>query len=110
MAAPSETTATKNTRNELSGETEAGGKATIPLVAEGEGKVKVGVTRSWGTETSKTFRQGGLPPVIKEIGGSDFVVFIDDFHYIRPELRDEVGKQLKVAAENGVRIVTASVG
>jgi hypothetical protein len=47
--------------------------------------------------------------VIREIGGSDFVVFIDDFHYIRPELRDEIGKQLKVAAEKGVKIFTASV-
>lgn len=109
MGAPSETTATKSSSNELSGETEAGGKAKIPLVLEGEGKVKAGGSRTWGTEVSRTFRQGGLPQVIKEIGGSEFVVFIDDFHYIKPELRDEVGKQLKVAAENGVKIVTASV-
>jgi hypothetical protein len=109
MGAPSETTSTSSKSNELSGESEAGGKLKVPFVAEGEAKTKVGGSRSWGSETSKTFRQGGLTQVIKEIAGSEFVVFIDDFHYIHPDLREEVGRQLKVAAENGVKIFTASV-
>jgi hypothetical protein len=44
-----------------------------------------------------------------EIGGSDFVVFVDDFHYIEATVREEIGRQIKAAAERGVRICTASV-
>ncbi|MPR62100.1 hypothetical protein D7027_09800 [Ochrobactrum intermedium] len=50
-----------------------------------------------------------LTQVIKEVANSDFVIFIDDFHYIKPELRTEVGRQVKAAADNGVKILTASV-
>jgi hypothetical protein len=36
-------------------------------------------------------------------------VFVDDFHYIRKEVQEAIGKQIKEAAESGVRICTASV-
>ncbi|HXW40921.1 MAG TPA: hypothetical protein VEK75_06945, partial [Xanthobacteraceae bacterium] len=45
----------------------------------------------------------------REIGGSNFVLFVDDFHYIPKEVQTEIGKQIKAAAEAGVRICTASV-
>ncbi|MDO3442483.1 hypothetical protein [Agrobacterium sp. V1] len=50
-----------------------------------------------------------MTDVIKEIGGSDFVVFIDDFHYISNEYQDEIGRNIKAAIENGVKFCTASV-
>lgn len=61
------------------------------------------------TETTQTTKKGGLPQVIEEISDSDFVVLVDDFHYIPKEAQVEVGKQIKAAAESGVRIITASV-
>jgi hypothetical protein len=109
MDAPTETVSTDNSSNELSGETEVGGKIKVPLVAEGEGKLNLSGSRSWGAEASKTYQRKGLNQVIKEIAKSEFVVFIDDFHYIKADLRDEIGKQIKVAAESGVKIFTASV-
>jgi len=30
--------------------------------------------------------------IVKEIGGSDFVVFVDDFDYIEPGVREEIGR------------------
>jgi hypothetical protein len=50
-----------------------------------------------------------LQQVVKEIGGSNFVLFIDDFHYIPKDVQSEIGKQIKAAAEAGVRLCTASV-
>lgn len=73
------------------------------------GNSRQGGSRTWDTETSSTLRQGGLPQGIKEIVGSEFGVFIDDFHLIKPDLRAEIGTQPKVAAENGVKIVAAPI-
>jgi hypothetical protein len=101
-----ETTGSK-LKAEVSGQ--VGGKAGIPLLAEG--KVEGG--GSIGGETIREMREKvvvtGLREVIKEIGGSSFTVFVDDFHYIPKEVQKEIGKQIKEAAENGVRICTASV-
>ena len=87
----------------------AGGKTGIPFVAEGkaEGAGTVGSTTTH--ESTKTYVTGGLPQVIKEIAGSNFVVFVDDFHYIPNSAQLEIGRQIKEAAESGVRICTASV-
>ena len=51
----------------------------------------------------------GLTQVAREISGSAFVVFVDDFHYMSRELQVEVAKQLKAATELGIKICTASV-
>jgi hypothetical protein len=109
MGTPTETVVSTGASTEISGSVEAGGKVKLPLLAEGGGTATTGGSQSWDKGTSKTYRAGGVTQVIKEIAGSEFVVFIDDFHYIRQEFRDEIGKQIKVAAENGVKIFTASV-
>jgi hypothetical protein len=36
-------------------------------------------------------------------------VFVDDFHYIERTVQEEIGRQIKAAAEKGIRICTASV-
>lgn len=87
----------------------AGGKVGIPLIAEGNASGDFKVERKTVSGVTKTFAKRGLPAVINEIGGSDFVVFIDDFHYIPPEHQEEIGKNIKAAIENGVKICTASV-
>jgi hypothetical protein len=87
----------------------AGAKAGIPFVAEakGEGKASVGYDRI--SSMTNTFAPVGLDEIVREIGNSDYVVFVDDFHYIDKQVREEIGKQIKAAAEKGVRICTASV-
>lgn len=109
MGGPTETTITESVGTELGGTVGGGGKVKIPLIAEGEMSGSASAGQNWGKATSVTTKHDSLTQVIKEISGSDFVVFIDDFHYIRSEFRDEIGRQLKAAAENGVKIVTASV-
>ncbi|ESZ55605.1 hypothetical protein NL532_15835 [Mesorhizobium sp. C120A] len=109
MGAASETTVSDSTSNEISSSVSAGGKLKVPFVAEGGGQADFGGSRGWGSDNSKTYARNGLQQVIKEIAGSSFAVFIDDFHYINPAFRDEIGRQIKAAAESGVHIVTASV-
>lgn len=109
MGAPSETSISTGRSNGLSVSANAGGKIKVPFVAEGGAQAEMGGTLGWVEDTSKTYARGGLSQVIKELTGSEFAVFIDDFHYIKEEFREEIGRQIKAAAENGVHIVTASV-
>lgn len=90
----------------LSGEVKGGISA---LIAKGEAAGKVETALSGTSATSSTRRTGGLLGVVKEIGGSEFLLFIDDFHYIPNAVQGEVGRQIKAAAEQGVRICAASV-
>jgi hypothetical protein len=89
-------------------EGKAGGSVGIPLVVKGNAELGAKIGGEASTETTKTFGPGGLQQVVREIGGSGFTVFVDDFHYIPKEVQKEIGQQIKEAAEGGVRIVTAS--
>jgi hypothetical protein len=62
-----------------------------------------------GTGSSSSVQIDPLSQVIKEIANSEFIVFIDDFHYIPVHLREEVGRQIKIASDAGVKILAASV-
>jgi hypothetical protein len=107
-----------DTPSEVAERTATGFKASAGAKTEGSasiifargtvgGSVDGAVERR--TETTRTTKRGGLPQVIDEIAKSDFVVLVDDFHYIPKDVQVEVGKQIKAAAEMGVRIITASV-
>lgn len=109
MGVPNETTTARTLGAEITASAEGGGKLKVPLVAEGEAKASTGITGNWSRERGETRQRGGLEQVVAEIAGSEFAVFVDDFHYIRPDVREEVGRQIKAAAENGVKIFTASV-
>jgi hypothetical protein len=84
-------------------------KVGIPLVAKGGGAVEVGVEGSWSAGSSRQIAFDGLSSVAKEIAGTDFIVFIDDFHYINREVQAEVAKEVKAGAESGIRFCIASV-
>jgi len=86
-----------------------GGKAGIPFVAEGKADVTGTVTAETAKSTTETIAIDNLQRVVKDIANSEFSVFIDDFHYIERSVRETIGKQIKEAAERGVRIITASV-
>ncbi|AVX03438.1 hypothetical protein MXMO3_00906 [Maritalea myrionectae] len=109
METPTSVTTTKASTTTVYGSTKAGGEVGIPLVAKGKGEAVAGASKNWNTGSSETIEDGGLPRVIKEIAHSDFVIFLDDFHYIDETHREEIGRQIKVASDNGVKIITASV-
>ncbi len=109
MGGPIERTETEGSK--IAGElaATAGGKAGIPYVAEGKADIKGGVFADSSSSTTKKYSTTALDDIVREIGGSDYVVFVDDFHYIDRNVQEEIGKQIKAAAEKGIRICTASV-
>lgn len=109
MGGPIELTETSASKKSGTLSATAGGKAGIPLIAQGTASATGSGTIEASSQTAIKVAMNDLDTVVKEIGGSDFVVFVDDFHYIEPAAREEIGKQIKAAAERGVRICTASV-
>jgi hypothetical protein len=109
MSVPTERTVTTGSKlkAELGGK--AGGKAGIPLVVQGKAEAMGSVGGETSREVQEVFEVDGLAQVVREISDSSFTVFVDDFHYIPEDLQKEIGKQIKEAAECGVRICTASV-
>lgn len=106
---PTTTSVSNASGTTIGGSVGGSGSVGVPLIAQGEvaGELSAGQTNQ--STTTKTLNHSGLPSVIREISNSEFVIFIDDFHYIDPAIQEEVGRQIKVAAENGVKIITASI-
>jgi hypothetical protein len=102
---------TETTGKKLTGGASAtvGGKIGVPLVAQGKVDAHGHASGESSSSTAKKVAVSNIDQIVKEIGGSEFVVFVDDFHYIDESVREEIGKQIKAAAELGVRICTASV-
>lgn len=88
-----------------------GGQGSIRLVGVGGISGKAEATTGAGVTGSKasTYGRSGMRQVQHEIGSSEYVVFVDDFHYMARELQVEMAKQLKAATEMGIKICTASV-
>lgn len=77
--------------------------AQVKIAGGGEGE------KSGGTTETKTTQRRGMTQVVAEIANSDFVILIDDFHYMHRDVQVEVAKSLKEAVRQNLKIVTAAV-
>ena len=109
MDAPSQVAATGTTTLSATASGTIKGSAGIPLLASAAAEGTVGGSAARATGSTETRGRGGLAQVVREIGKSDFVLLIDDFHYMPAAVQSEVAKQIKEAARQGVKICTASV-
>jgi hypothetical protein len=66
-------------------------------------------TESTTDETVETYTRRGLDDVIDINNQEEFVLLIDDFHYMSGEVQDEVGEAIKQAGEAGLRICVALI-
>lgn len=108
MEAPS--SVAKGTSHDFGLKAEGKAKAsTTVLIAKGEAEVGAGADYKYSRKTEEFRDRAGIDQVIRELSGGDFVLFIDDYHYMSRETQHAVSRQLKEAAEAGVRICTASV-
>ena len=109
MDIPSSTSTTTTTERSRDLSATVEGELSIPLVGKGslEGGIRGGLSRS--TTSASAAERRGLPQVLKEIAGSDFVLLIDDFHYMNRDVQAEVAMQIKEAARLHTKICTASV-
>jgi hypothetical protein len=99
MEAPTARTEKSSSTITFSAEAQAEGKAGIPVLLEGKAGGKAGAAQGKTSETSRSYTAGGLQQVVKEIAGSNFVLFVDDFHYIPKEVQTEIGKQIVSVAQ-----------
>jgi hypothetical protein len=109
MGSPTET----GESTEAGGKLRGGGEMKASLgsgffgKAEATGKGEGEVSGSSGSQ--RTYARRGMAQVIEEIADSDFVVLIDDFHYMPRRVQEKVAKQIKEAARQEVAIVTSAV-
>lgn len=86
-----------------------GGKAEmgVPLVTKVEGSVSgtFGKTDTKSEEHIPDY----LNLLVKELGKSEFVVFIDDFHYIPRDVQTQISQEIKEAVRGEVTFISASV-
>ena len=79
------------------------------ILAKGKGEVSGSGSRTSQKLESRVEATDHLQLLIGELSNSDFVVFIDDFHYIPRETQSELAQQIKEAIRQGVKFICASV-
>jgi hypothetical protein len=109
MDIPSSVSVSRGYGGKVETEINAKGEIGVPFLAKGEAGSKVSGEFSGTKTTQENVPRTGLQQVVKEIANSEFVIFLDDFHYMDRLLQIEVAKTLKEAVRLGVKIVTASV-
>jgi hypothetical protein len=109
MGVPASEVTTLATAGKIGAEVTVGGHTSLFGLVEGSAEGKGNLELSREREKARTQERAGLAQVVKEIGGSDFVVLIDDFHYMRRDVQGETAKSLKEAVRLGVKICTAAV-
>lgn len=74
-------------------------------------KAELGANATWSNSSTdaQDFSIDYLQLLIRELGDTDYVVFIDDFHYIAKEVQAEISNQIKEAIRSNVKFVCASV-
>ncbi|UVO34688.1 hypothetical protein KUL72_24885 [Bradyrhizobium arachidis] len=87
---------------------EVGGKGSI-LIAEASGKGSFDTTGTKTNSVTATKADASLSRIVREIGNSGYVVFLDDFHYIPADSQVDVARQIKAGSERGIKICTATV-
>lgn len=98
---------TEASGNSATGSVGVKAEASVPLLAKAE--VSAAATRGTTTTTTEEHVPDYLNLLIKELGKTEFVVFIDDFHYIARDVQTQISQQIKEAVRGGVTFICASV-
>ncbi|HEY8359271.1 MAG TPA: hypothetical protein VIL30_17620, partial [Ramlibacter sp.] len=81
--------------------------AAIPFVVKAEGTVSGRGSNATSTVTDE--KPDFLNLMVQQLAGTNYVVFIDDFHYIPKPVQTEVANLIKEAIRAGVRFICAAV-
>lgn len=109
MSVPSSTATATGSTESFTPNATTSARIAVP----GFASVSVGggasTTTAANINTTSTQQHRGMTAVVREVANSDFIVFLDDFHYIPRDLQESVGRQIKAGSEAGVRFCIASV-
>lgn len=109
MGAPTSTTQTSTTQTGTKASVSATGGAGVFGLIEAKATGSGELTSQKEDMTTAARGRAGIAQIVKEIGGSDYTVLIDDFHYMSRETQAAVAKEIKEATRQGIKIITASV-
>ena len=109
MATPTSTAVTTGAVESVTPNASVNASISIPGFGSAGVGGGVSTTTSANSNMTSTQQNRGMAGVAREIANSDFIVFLDDFHYIPRELQSSIGRQIKAAAEIGIRFCIASV-
>lgn len=107
-----ETPTSKVKATETARKSTIGGEATAEanfVVAKGGGKVLASMGDEKKQLSSEISNPRTLENIYSEIGNSDFVILIDDFHYMARDIQSEIAQQLKECIRNRVKVIYAAV-
>jgi hypothetical protein len=109
MRTPNSTEESSTRSGSLSLEGKGKAAAGIPLIGKAEIEAGAGAEVAHERASTSTYTRGGLTQVVHEIANSDYVVLVDDFHYMPRGVQEEAAKSLKEAVRLGVKVCTAAV-
>lgn len=109
IEAPSSRSTGSTTSGKMAAAGKVSGSTSFFGLAKAKGEAGGGVEVGKEREHSVTYDRAGLPQVVDEIAGSDFVVLVDDFHYMPRDVQVEAAKSLKEAVRLGIKVCTAAV-
>jgi len=92
----------------VTGSGKASAGASI-YVAKGNVEGSLSAGYSSASQTTEAFSVDMLALLKNEIGNTDFVIFVDDFHYISRDIQAELARQIKDAIASGCKFICASV-
>lgn len=109
MGAPNSVEESQQNGLALSAQIGVSGKVGLPLLASGGASANGGVRSLSQNSRTESRTRGGLVQVTKEICNSDYVVLLDDFHYMPRDVQVEAAKALKEAVRLNIKVCTAAV-
>lgn len=109
MDAPESVSRTTSKTESKGAELAAGGRIGVIGVASGHTDAKAKIASERGEDTTNTRGRRGQAQVVKELRNSDYVILLDDFHYMSRDLQIEVTKIIKDVVRQDVKLCTAMV-
>jgi len=79
------------------------------VLAKAKGEISTEASYSSQNISSENMAIDFLQLLIKELSGTNLIIFIDDFHYIPRDVQFDLAKQIKEAIRNEVKFICASV-
>lgn len=109
MGVPGSVTSAEQNGHEFGAGISASGKVAVPFVASGAASANGSAKASSSKTFTETRSRDGLAQVTREIAKSDYVILVDDFHYMPREVQVEAAKALKEAVRLNIKVCTAAV-
>lgn len=109
MGVPHANTGTRKSATTVGGSAQATGGGSLLSLAKAEVSATAKFEKTSDTSSGHHYNRRGLTEVVETLANSEYVVLLDDFHYMPREVQAEASKSIKEAVRQGVKIVTAEV-